>query len=41
MTSEDDFQAALDPDPDDHNTRLVLADRLQERDDPAPTATAR
>lgn len=32
MTTEDDFQAALDANPDDHNTRLVFADWLQERD---------
>ncbi len=34
MTSEDDFQASLDANPDDHLTRLVFADWLQERDDP-------
>lgn len=34
MTSEDDFQAALDADPDDWQTRLVFADWLEERGDP-------
>lgn len=34
MTTEDDFQAALDAHPDDFQTRLVFADWLQERDDP-------
>ena len=34
MTSEDDFQAALDTSPDDWQTRLVFADWLQERGDP-------
>jgi uncharacterized protein (TIGR02996 family) len=34
MTTEDDFQAALDANPDDHHTRLVFADWLQERGDP-------
>lgn len=34
MTTEDDFQRALDADPSDWQTRLVLADWLQERDDP-------
>ena len=34
MTTEDDFQAALDDDPDDWQTRLVFADWLQERGDP-------
>lgn len=33
MTSEDDFQAALDADPTDWQTRLVFADWLQERGD--------
>jgi uncharacterized protein (TIGR02996 family) len=33
MTTEDDFQAALDADPDDWQTRLVLADWLEERGD--------
>ena len=33
MTSEDDFQRALDADPDDWQTRLVFADWLQDRDD--------
>jgi uncharacterized protein (TIGR02996 family) len=34
VTTEDDFQRALDADPDDHHTRLVFADWLDERDDP-------
>src|SRR3954452_8555626 len=34
MTTEDDFQAALDTHPDDWQTRLVFADWLQERGDP-------
>lgn len=34
MTTEDDFQAVLDANPDDWQTRLVFADWLQERDDP-------
>jgi uncharacterized protein (TIGR02996 family) len=34
MTTEDDFQAALDADPTDWQTRLVLADWLDERGDP-------
>ena len=34
MTTEDDFQRALDENPDDFQTRLVLADWLQERNDP-------
>lgn len=34
MTTEDDFQTALDADPTDWQTRLVFADWLQERDDP-------
>ena len=33
MTTEDDFQAALDANPEDHQTRLVFADWLQERGD--------
>jgi uncharacterized protein (TIGR02996 family) len=33
VTSEDDFQAVLDADPDDWHTRLVFADWLQERGD--------
>lgn len=33
MTTEDDFSAALDANPDDHHTRLVFADWLQERGD--------
>lgn len=34
MTTEDDFQAALDAKPEDWQTRLVFADWLQERGDP-------
>ena len=34
MTTEEDFHDALDANPDDHNTRLVFADWLQDRDDP-------
>lgn len=34
MSEEDAFQAALDADPDDHHTRLVFADWLDDRDDP-------
>lgn len=34
MTTEDDFQAMLDAHPDDHGTRAVFADWLQDRDDP-------
>lgn len=34
MTTEDDFQAALDANPEDWQTRLVFADWLQERGDP-------
>lgn len=34
MTTEDDFQAALDANPYDWQTRLVFADWLQERNDP-------
>lgn len=34
MTTEDDFQAVLDRDPDDAHTRLVFADWLDERGDP-------
>jgi uncharacterized protein (TIGR02996 family) len=34
MDDEEAFQAALDANPDDHTTRLVFADWLQERDDP-------
>lgn len=34
MTSEDDFQAQLDANPDDWQTRLVFADWLDERGDP-------
>lgn len=34
MTTEDDFQRALDANPEDWQTRLVFADWLQERDDP-------
>lgn len=34
MTTEDDFQAALDANPKDWQTRLVFADWLEERNDP-------
>lgn len=34
MTTEDDFNAALDACPEDWQTRLVFADWLQERGDP-------
>lgn len=34
MNEEEAFQAALDADPNDHTTRLVLADWLQEHGDP-------
>jgi uncharacterized protein (TIGR02996 family) len=34
MTTEDDFQAALDASPEDWQTRLVFADWLEERNDP-------
>ncbi len=33
MTTEDDFQGQLDLHPDDHHTRLVFADWLQDRED--------
>lgn len=33
MSDEEAFQAALDANPDDHTTRLVFADWLQERGD--------
>jgi uncharacterized protein (TIGR02996 family) len=33
VTTEDDFQAALDANPEDWQTRLVFADWLQERGD--------
>jgi uncharacterized protein (TIGR02996 family) len=33
MTTEDDFQSALDNNPEDWQTRLVFADWLQDRDD--------
>ena len=33
MTTEDDFQSALDDNPEDWQTRLVLADWLDERGD--------
>lgn len=33
MTTEDDFQRALDKNPEDWQTRLVFADWLQERGD--------
>lgn len=34
MTTEDDFHATLDANPDDWQTRLVFADFLADRDDP-------
>ncbi len=34
MITEDDFQNHLDQHPDDHQTRMVLADFLQENNDP-------
>jgi uncharacterized protein (TIGR02996 family) len=34
VTTEDDFQKALDKRPDDWQTRLVFADFLEERGDP-------
>jgi uncharacterized protein (TIGR02996 family) len=34
MTTEDDFQRALDAEPDSHITRLAFADWLEERGDP-------
>lgn len=34
MTTEEDFQLALDANPDDFHSRLVFADFLQDRDDP-------
>ena len=34
MTTEDDFNSALDANPEDWQTRLVYADWLQERSDP-------
>ncbi len=34
MTTEEDFQAMLDLNPEDHQTRLIFADWLQDRDDP-------
>lgn len=34
MTTEDDFRRALDAHPDDHHTRLVFADWLDEHGDP-------
>lgn len=33
-TTEEDFQRQLDENPDDHHTRMVFADWLQERNDP-------
>lgn len=38
MTDEADFVRALDARPNDHSTRLVFADWLQERDDPRAEA---
>jgi uncharacterized protein (TIGR02996 family) len=34
MTGEDDFQAMLDANPDDHDTRKIFGDFLEERGDP-------
>jgi len=34
MATEEDFQSHLDQHPDDHQTRMVLADFLQENNDP-------
>lgn len=34
MTTEDEFQQLLDANPEDHHTRLVFADWLEERGDP-------
>jgi uncharacterized protein (TIGR02996 family) len=34
MTTEDDFQAMLDANPEDWQTRLIFADWLDERGDP-------
>jgi uncharacterized protein (TIGR02996 family) len=34
LTTEDDFHRMLDANPDDHGTRLVFGDWLQDRDDP-------
>jgi uncharacterized protein (TIGR02996 family) len=34
MTTEDDFQRQLDLHPDDHHTRMVLGDWLEEQGDP-------
>jgi uncharacterized protein (TIGR02996 family) len=34
LATEADFRAALERDPEDHTTRLVFADWLEERDDP-------
>lgn len=34
MTTEEDFQRMLDKNPEDHATRLVFADWLQDRGDP-------
>lgn len=39
MTTEDDFQAALDANPEDWQTRLVFADWLQERGDSRTACT--
>lgn len=33
MTTEDDFQRLLDVNPEDHHTRLILADFLEDRGD--------
>lgn len=34
MTTEDEFQARLDAEPDNHTVRLVFADWLDDRSDP-------
>jgi len=34
VTTEDDFHRLLDQNPEDHHTRLVFADWLQDRNDP-------
>jgi uncharacterized protein (TIGR02996 family) len=38
VTTEEDFQTALDANPHDWHTRLVFADWLQDRDDPRAEA---
>ena len=41
MTTEDDFQRALDANPDDWQTRLVFADWLEDRGDDLRLRVAR